>query len=216
MIGVIKARFSVRQIFRGIKETFFSLHLINLNIKCLGASIQDVRGKVKEKKKEKVDKGQINRQAGLIIDQYGDAILRVAYSYLHQMSDAEDILQDTIIQYIKNSPAFENLNHEKAWLMRVAINLSKNKLSYYKRHEAAPIDEDLFIEEEKDLKYVWDAVKSLPLKYSEVIHLYYQEGYSTYEISEILDKNEATIRSLLHRGRGKLKMVLKEVYDFHE
>ena len=45
----------------------------------------------------------------------------------------------------------------------------------------------------------------LPEKYREVIHLYYYEEYTTGEIAEILGKKEATIRSLLKRGRDKLE-----------
>ncbi|WP_461873456.1 RNA polymerase sigma factor [Fusicatenibacter sp.] len=50
------------------------------------------------------------------LDQYGNAILRLAYSYLHNMSDAEDILQDTLLKYMQSAPVFENAQHEKAWL----------------------------------------------------------------------------------------------------
>ena len=63
---------------------------------------------------------------------------------------------------------------------------------------------------------MWDAVKSLPEKYREVVHLFYHEGYSTKQIADILRKNEATIRSDLHRGRAKLKKLLREEYDFEE
>ena len=164
----------------------------------------------------RVDRAQINQQAERLLGEYGNSILRLAYSYLHHMSDAEDVLQDTIIQYIKNSPSFESTAHEKAWLMRVAINISKNKIAYKKKRETLELDENLFIEEEKDLKFVWEAVKSLPPKYSEVIHLFYHESYTTAQIAEMLSKNEATVRSLLHRGREKLKVMLKEVYDFNE
>lgn len=164
----------------------------------------------------RVDRVQINQQAERLLGEYGNSILRLAYSYLHHMSDAEDVLQDTIIQYIKSSPSFESTTHEKAWLMRVAINISKNKIAYKKKRETLELDENLFVEEEKDLKFVWDAVKSLPSKYSEVIHLFYYEGYTTVQIAEMLSKNEATVRSLLYRGRGQLKVMLKEVYDFNE
>ena len=61
---------------------------------------------------------------------------------------------------------------------------------------------------------MWEAVKSLPPKYSEVIHLFYYEGCSSKEIAKILSKNESTIRSLLKRGRDILKEKLKEEYDF--
>lgn len=50
--------------------------------------------------------------------------------------------------------------------------------------------------------------------YREVIHLYYQEEYSTVEIAKILNRKESSVRSDLHRGRKKLKEILKEVYDF--
>ncbi|MBE5831151.1 MAG: sigma-70 family RNA polymerase sigma factor [Butyrivibrio sp.] len=148
------------------------------------------------------------------MDKYGNAVLRVAYSYLHNLSDADDILQDTLIQFLKSAPAFENEGHEKAWLLTVASNLSKNKLSYLKIRQADELSEELVSEEKEDLKYVWEAVKKLPVKNREVIHLFYQEGYSTKEIADILKRREATVRSDLKRGREKLKKILKEAYDF--
>lgn len=61
---------------------------------------------------------------------------------------------------------------------------------------------------------VLKAVMSLPDKYRIVVYMYYYEGYSTPEISKIIGKSEATVRSLLHRARSGLKDVLKEEYDF--
>lgn len=148
------------------------------------------------------------------LDQYGNAILRLAYSYLHNMSDAEDILQDTLLKYMQSAPVFENAQHEKAWLLCVASNLCKNKLSYNKIRETDELLETLTAEEREDLSFVWNAVKKLPEKYREAIHLYYEEGYSTREISRILNLRESTVRSDLKRGRERLKEILKEEYDF--
>lgn len=148
------------------------------------------------------------------LDHYGNAILRLAYSYLHNMSDAEDILQDTLIKYMQTSPVFVNKSHEKAWLLRVAANLSKNKIVYNKIRETDELEETLISQEREDLSFVWEAVKQLPDKYREVIHLYYQEGYQTKELSKILNRKESSVRSDLKRGREKLKEVLKEAYDF--
>jgi RNA polymerase sigma-70 factor (ECF subfamily) len=156
------------------------------------------------------------QQAERLLKEYGNSVLRLAYSYLHNMSDAEDALQDSLIQYIRTAPQFVNSAHEKAWLMRVAINVSKNKIIYRKKRETFQLDENLPAGEDKDLGFVWEAVKKLPLKYSEVIHLFYHEGYSTLQIAELLSKNEATIRSLLLRARAQLREILKEVYDFEE
>lgn len=149
-----------------------------------------------------------------VLDTYGNAILRLAYSYLHNMSDAEDILQDTLIKYMQSSPTFLTESHKKAWLLHVAANLSKNKIDYNKIRETDELEETLVAEEREDLSFVWEAVKALPTKYREVIHLYYQEGYPTKEISKILNRNESSIRSDLKRGREALKQVLKEAYDF--
>ena len=98
--------------------------------------------------------------------------------------------------------------------MTVASNLSKNKLTYLKIRQTDELSEELVSEEKEDLKYVWEAVKKLPVKNREVIHLFYQEGYSTKEIADILKRREATVRSDLKRGREKLKKILKEAYDF--
>lgn len=156
------------------------------------------------------------QQAERVMTDHGNNILRLAYSYLHNLSDAEDILQDTLIQYLKAAPVFENPTHEKAWLLRVAANLSKNRIAYNSIRSTDLLMESLAQEGREDLSFVWEAVKTLPEKYREVIHLFYYEGYSTAEISKILKRKEGTIRSDLHRGREKLKLILKEVYDFEE
>ena len=162
------------------------------------------------------ERAAINERAGYILDTYGDSILRYAYSYLHNMSDAEDILQDTLIQYLKTGPVFENAAHEKAWLLRVAANLSKNRLDYNSIRKTDELNEELAADERGDLSFVWEAVKSLPVKYREVIHLFYHEGCSVREISNILKRPEATVRSDLHRGRERLREILREEYDFDE
>lgn len=148
------------------------------------------------------------------LDRHGDSILRLAYSYLHNRSDAEEVLQDTLVRLFQNQPSFESRDHEKAWLLRVAANLSKNRLAYNKRRAADALQDTLAAEEREDLSFVWEAVKALPPNYRDVIHLFYCEGYSTAQIAEILDRKETTVRSSLSRGRQKLRDILKEDYDF--
>ena len=161
-----------------------------------------------------VETVSISQQAAQILDTYGDTILRYAYSYLHNRSDTEEVLQDTLIQFLKTRPVCESDEHEKAWLLRVAGNLCKNRLKYNSLRQTDELREELIAEQREDLSFIWDAVQALPVQYREVIHLFYREGYSTREISQILGRKEATIRSDLSRGRGKLKELLKEAYDF--
>ena len=122
----------------------------------------------------------INERAGYILNTYGDSILRYAYSYLHNMSDAEDILQDTLIQYLKTGPVFENAAHEKAWLLRVAANLSKNRLDYNSIRKTDELNEELAADERDELSFVWEAVKSLPFTPEQTEYISYW-----HELAEI-------------------------------
>ena len=148
------------------------------------------------------------------LNTYGNAILRCAYSYLHNMADAEEILQDTLLKLLTAAPGFESEEHKKAWLLKVAANLSKNRIEYNALRDCDELDESLAAEGREDLSFVWEAVKQLPTQYREVIHLHYYEGYSTEEIAKILGRNPSTVRSDLRRGREKLKTILQEGYDF--
>ena len=170
----------------------------------------------KEEWEARMRQAEINCRAEMILTRFGDSILRYAYTYLHNMSDAEEVLQDTLVQFLKTAPEFESENHEKAWLLRVAANLSKNRIRYNKLRETDELNDELVAEEREDLSFVWEAVKSLPVKYREVIHLFYHEGYQTAQIAKVLGRNESTVRSDLRRGREKLKEVLKGEYDFEE
>lgn len=163
---------------------------------------------------QNASRAALNQRAEQILNTYGNSILRYAYSYLHNMSDAEEILQDTLVKFLQSAPVFETSRHEKAWLMRVAGNLSKNRLDYNKVRATDELSEELVADGQEELSFVWDAVKALPNKLRSVIHLFYHEGYSTAEIARLLGRNEATVRSDLHRGRARLKEVLKEAYDF--
>lgn len=151
--------------------------------------------------------------AARLMDTYGNQILRFAYTYVHNYEDAEDILQETLISYMRTAPVFENEKHEKSWLFTVAANHSKNKIKSNNLRRADELNEELVAEKKEDLSYLWEAVKSLPEDYREVIHLFYEEDYTTAQIAQVLKRRESTVRSQLKRARDKLKEILKENYD---
>ena len=165
-------------------------------------------------RRETQAESRADRMAAEVLDTYGNAILRCAYSYLHNMADAEEILQDTLLKLLTAAPNFESEAHKKAWLLKVAANLSKNRIEYNALRDCDELDDNLAAEGREDLSFVWEAVKQLPTQYREVIHLHYYEGYSTEEMAKILGRNPSTVRSDLRRGREKLKSLLKEAYDF--
>ena len=168
------------------------------------------------RRKMSADREMVNRRAERLLADYGNSVLRLAYSYIHNMSDAEEVLQDAMIRFLKAAPTLDSPAHEKAWLLRVAANLSKNRIDYNKIRFADELNGELIAEEREDLSFVWETVKALPVNQREAIHLFYYEGYSTAEIGKMLGRQEATVRSDLRRGRAALKKVLKEAYDFGE
>ena len=109
----------------------------------------------------------VNTQAERLLDRYGNSILRLAYSYLHNMADAEEIVQDTLVQFLKETPKFADETHKKAWCLRVAGNLAKNRIKYNQVRDADELNEELAAEKRDDLSFVWEAVKALPVKYRE-------------------------------------------------
>lgn len=116
-------------------------------------------------KQEKQDeRAAVNQKAEKLLKDYGNSILRMAYAYLHNMSDAEDILQETLIQYLQTAPVLENPAHEKAWLLKVAANLSKNRIDYNRIRQTDELEETLVAEKREDLRFVWEAVRALPEK----------------------------------------------------
>ncbi|MFQ9512137.1 MAG: RNA polymerase sigma factor [Clostridia bacterium] len=152
-----------------------------------------------------------------LLDKYGDMVLRIAYTYLKNRADAEDIVQDVFLRIIDKKPSFNDENHEKSWLIRATINMCKNKVNMFWNKNKCSIDDvqEFAVSDKYNTDTsVFQAVMALGEKYRVVVYMYYYEGYSTPEIAKVIGKSETTIRSLLHRARNKLKDMLKEDYDF--
>ena len=157
-----------------------------------------------------MDSGELERLA----DRFAPAVYRLAYARTGSRADAEDVMQETFLRLVRARPELRDDEHAKAWLLRVAANLSKNRIEYNALRTSDELSDELAEEGREDLSFVWDAVKELPVQFREVIHLHYYEGYSTEEIAKILGRNPSTVRSDLRRGREKLKTILQEGYDF--
>ena len=59
------------------------------------------------------------------VGQYGDTIFRLAYSYLKNRADAEDVMQETLLRLYRAGETFESPEHQRYWLVRVAVNECK-------------------------------------------------------------------------------------------
>lgn len=139
-----------------------------------------------------------------LVNEYSSLLFRTAYFYCKNRTDAEEIVQEVYIKYIKKQPSFESKQHEKAWFLRVTINLSKDYIKSFWNRNTEPYTNELSSEMDNSWMII-DMIKKLPEKYRIVIQLYYIEGYSTREIATIINRTESTVRSRLSRGRELLK-----------
>ena len=154
------------------------------------------------------------REPAALAEQYAGMLYRLAYARTGSRADAEDVMQEVFVRLLRARPEFRDEEHAKAWLLRVAGNLSKNRLDYNARRSTDELKEELAAQGREDLSFVWEAVKQLPQEQRACIHLFYYEGYPTRDVARMLGRKESTIRSDLRRGREKLKKLLKEAYDF--
>lgn len=144
------------------------------------------------------------------IEQYGRSVQTLAFTYVKNRYDAEDIAQDVFLTYLQKAPAFATNQKEKAWLMTVTGNRCKSFLRSNRRMEIRLSDDLSYLpEEEMDLM---QAMLSLEEKYRLPLHLYYYEGYTLEQIAKLLRCPVATVGSRLARGREKLKQRLGEDY----
>ena len=144
------------------------------------------------------------------VNRYSDTVFRVAFQYVYDRSDAEDILQEVFLQLIKTPPPIIGKNgYIKAWLIRVTINKSKDFLRSRKRRRAEVGDREPFVLPD-DYGDVFYALAKLSERDRNAIYLHYYEGYTAKEIAYMIGGNERAITKRICRARGKLKDFLKE------
>ncbi|MGJ3195896.1 sigma-70 family RNA polymerase sigma factor [Peribacillus frigoritolerans] len=156
-----------------------------------------------------------------IMDKYGERLTKLAYNYVKDWKLAEDIVQDVYITCYKNYEKIDEIISFKSWIFRLAINKSKDVLKSSAFRKVV-MNSSLFtlftskeLSPEKDLlkrseeEFLSMCVLTLPVKYREVITLYYYEECSIEEIKGMLGVNQNTIKTRLSRGRVKLKKMME-------
>ena len=148
------------------------------------------------------------------MDRYGDAVYRLALCRLQNVQDAEDVYQETFLRLFQENAAGWDEEHQKAWLLRVALNLCRDVGRKRKTRGWVSLEDVAEIPGGNVPEYaeLWDAVNRLPEKYRMVFHLHYAEGCKTEDIARILRIPGATVRVRLSRARTILRKEL-ELYD---
>lgn len=151
---------------------------------------------------------------------YGDDVLKLAYFYLKDRQLAEDVFQETFTRAFTQLDRFRGEAAAKTWLYRIAVNLCRDRLRSWSARNLLLLGADLLrritdgggTEESAlaavDADWLLRAVLQLPPEYREVVVLVYYEGMDLGDVAQALDLPPGTVRSRLHRARGKLRQML--------
>ncbi len=151
-----------------------------------------------------------------VYEKFVDTVYRVCFMMLKNSAETEDATQNVFIKYMRDKTVFETDEHLKAWFIVTAKNECKNMLKHWfrsKRNNMEDVPEASYVEDDSKTELL-EKVFSLDEKFRMPIYLYYYEGYSTTEISEMLNINHSTLRTYMAKGRSKLKLLLEENYEY--
>lgn len=150
-------------------------------------------------------------QAERFVREYADPILRVCAAYSLGRSDAQDICQDIFLTLLEGGRSFESPNHERAFILRCAINACKDILKSSRFRRTGPLEdaERLPAPEAGEEHPVWQAVEALPAKDRILVYLFYCEGYSLEEAAKLCGCSYAAARTRLSRTRKRLREELE-------
>ncbi|MBR2257090.1 MAG: RNA polymerase sigma factor [Blautia sp.] len=144
---------------------------------------------------------------------YYQMLYKISVIMLCNEHDAYDAVQETFVRYLEYHGDFQDEEHEKAWLIRVNINVCKNFLRFHRLH---PMEnyESLTLKYHTDEEAgLMDELFALSQKYKEVLILHYIEGYTNAEIAGILQISESAVKKRLERARNELRTKYGELKD---
>lgn len=168
---------------------------------------------------EKLDCGTVDKdQLEYLMLRFGRQVFKLAYYYVRDKHQAEDIYQEVFIRVFKNLDRFRQESSYYTWIYRITVNLCKDYLksaAFRKLIMVGAVKEFFRSSQETDRLFerveggeVFSLVMDLPEKYRIPISMHYFEGFSALEIAEMLGISESNVKVRLHRGREKLKKLL--------
>lgn len=145
-----------------------------------------------------------------VYNKYAEDIYRICLIYLKLREDAEEAAMDAFIRLMEKTPQFENDAHEKAWLIKTAVNICRDMRKSAWRKKVIADDEVLSYMTTEEEESIMEDVLALPPKYRVIIYMHYYQGYKAAEIGQMLNMKESTVLSRLSRGRMKLREILTQ------
>lgn len=167
----------------------------------------------------------VHREITAFYDRYKQRLYNIALRITGDSFDAEEIVQDTVLKYLRSGTGNLNPQQVEAWLAKACARASIDMLRIRK---ALKLKLERLAEEdsEEDCSQEWDALfaqntpdrivgsvrqalKKMPDGYRVVLSLLLFEGYDIQEASQILQVEESTVRSQYLRGKRRLLNMLR-------
>lgn len=152
-----------------------------------------------------VTTGQDGLDLSVALDKYANMVRRICFLHLRQREDVEDVFQDVFLKYLLRDKPFDSDEHEKAWLLRVAINQCRDVTKSFWHNRIDPLEANMLSVMPPESQYLLAEVLKLPPAERNAVYLHYYEGYSVPEIARVQNLNANTVYSHIHRARKRLK-----------
>ncbi|MBQ7090905.1 MAG: RNA polymerase sigma factor, partial [Clostridia bacterium] len=122
--------------------------------------------------------------------------------------DAEDASQNTFLRYYRKAPEFHSAEHEKAWLIRCAVNCAKSLCTSRNRHQHERLEDHR--ETAAPMRTLPDLLWYLPIKDRIVLQLKYVEGYTSKEIAAMIGGTDTSVRKRIQRAKKRADEIYKK------
>lgn len=153
------------------------------------------------------------------VESYTEYLLKLSYLYVKDRQVAEDIVQEVFVKLYEKQGETLDLHNARAYLVQMTVNRCKD---YFRSWQYRKVQvRDLFRQNEQAAPviaepHLIEEVLKLPLKYREVIILYYFDDYPIHQVATILTLPIGTVKTRLQKGRVLLKGILIEGGDEYE
>jgi len=152
-----------------------------------------------------------------LIQRHLSGIYNFVFKYVHTIAESEDVTQEAFIKIWKNLNKFNRQYKFKTWAYTIAKNTA---LDHLKQKGVVPLSEimdelvsplplpEKIMGQIQDVQMINHAVGRLPLKYREVVNLYYRDELNFREIAELLKESINTVKTRHRRALMHLKQML--------
>lgn len=152
-----------------------------------------------------------------LYNKYSGMLLGVCTRYVHDRSEAEDILQDGFLKILNNISEYSGKGHFENWMRKIMVNTAishfhREKKHYYHSEIDDIKDDEVQVQLSPEKEYEFEELKKLlttmPDGYRVIFNLYAIEGFKHKEIAEQLQIDESTSKSQYLRAK---KWLIKEM-----